>query len=440
VIRWALALLALLTGVAIAGPPRGYKCGDGKKLAGKGCECPTGKVDARDKTNFAICIPEPAPTTCLAARAGQEVIKIDTSPDAATIYIGDKSCGIVAYTPWTGKLAAGPVTIILERTSFEPVTKTVTVSPRATQELYVPLVRTNIGTLDVRGDADRNVVGATIVLDGKPMGVVPLVVKVAGGRHQLDIKKDGFDVFTQWLEVSDSQVIAVLPVLKQTATKLGKLIVDADVADVEVFVDEVKRSGALPLVIAVNEGAHVVEVRKAGATTWRQTVFVRASDQTLVRAELLKTIKRETLATIKVTAKVTGKSAGSAAPVDLGEVFVDGTSIGKAPLELELAPGEHWLVVKLAGYKSYEQKLQLEIGKTVAIAATLAPVAQLQINSTPAGSTVFIDKTRVGTTPVSIELELGPHLVWIDRTGYQRYEERVTLTGPAKSISATLKQ
>ncbi len=428
----ALLLLLGIAGIAIAGPPRGYKCGEGKRLAGKGCVCPAGQVDARDKQRIAICIPEPAPTSCLATRKGNEVIKISSSPDGASIYIGARSCGVVGSTPWTGKLAAGPVTIIVERTSFEPVTRTVSLTPRATQELFVPLVRTNVGTLDIRGDADSQVAGAASLVDGTQVGVVPVVVKVPGGRHQVEIKRDGFDVFSQWVEVQDSQTIAILPVLKPSAPRDGKLIVEVDVpagADLEVLVDEVKRTGPMPLVLVLREGAHTVEVRKPGATPWRQTVVVTASKQTLVRAELAKSMAKSTVGTLHIVATVPG-----------AEAFVDGVTVGVVPQQRELAHGEHWIQVKLAGHKSYEQKVQLEAGQAMTITANLKPTAALRIESTPPGAAVFVDRMRVGSTPLTVELELGEHAVLIERTGYQRYETHVTLAATAKTLSVVLKR
>jgi hypothetical protein len=424
-----LLLVILPLGLANAGAPRGYNCGTGKKLPRKGCECPAGMVDARDKKQVAICIPEAAPTTCLAARPGNEVLKIDSTPDGATIYVGDKACGSVGVTPWTGKLAAGPVNVIVERTSFEPVARTVTLTPSARQELFLPLVRTNIGSLDVRGDADPNVIGAKLVVDGKELGIVPIAVKVPGGRHQLEIKRDGFDVFSQWVDVQDSQTIAILPVLKPAAVRRGRILVDADVTEGDVYLDEVKQSRPTPLVINdVTEGAHVIEVRKVGATSWRQTVTVEVGRQTLVRAELARTMKSDRdHATLVVTATVPN-----------AEVLVDGTPVGKVPLQQVASPGEHWIVVKLAGHKSFEQKLRLDPGQTFTVTANLKPTATLRIVSTPVGAAVFVDRVRVGLTPVSVELELGEHAVLLDRAGYQRYESHVTLTGVPQAISVVL--
>jgi outer membrane protein OmpA-like peptidoglycan-associated protein len=63
------------TGVALADPPNGYRCGDGKPSPGKGCTCPAGFVDKRDGENNAICAPgehapHESPCAKLATRFG----------------------------------------------------------------------------------------------------------------------------------------------------------------------------------------------------------------------------------------------------------------------------------------------------------------------------------------------------------------------------------
>jgi len=175
-------------------------------------------------------------------------------------------------------------------------------------------------------------------------------------------------------------------------------------------------------------GTYHVEVRKLGATTWKQTVEVTKA-QTLVRATLVASVAKPTAGIVKVTSAVPG-----------GEVFLDGNAIGKVPLEQPLPPGDYWLVVKLPGHKRFEQKLHLELGQTIAVVADLRPAAELRVLSTPAGSTVFVDGIRVGATPLVIDLELGDHVIYIERSGFQRHDERVKLIGPTVTVSATLKR
>jgi hypothetical protein len=143
-------------------------------------------------------------------RARGGTLRIDSSPSGATVYLGDRSCGVVGVTPWTGKLVPGPVNVMLERPSYEPATRELTVTRKRYQSAVVPLVRTNAGLIDVRADADPGVTGATVTIDGQPGGTAPIVLKATGGRHQLEIKQAGFETFAQAIEVVDSQTVVVI--------------------------------------------------------------------------------------------------------------------------------------------------------------------------------------------------------------------------------------
>ena len=51
--------------------------------------------------------------SCPAQKTGKYTVKIDSAPQGATVYIGDKACGPVGNTPWTGKLNKGDVAVTL---------------------------------------------------------------------------------------------------------------------------------------------------------------------------------------------------------------------------------------------------------------------------------------------------------------------------------------
>jgi len=66
----ALALITMIVAAAVvaveprarAGPPSGYRCGEGgTPVAGKGCQCAKDKVAARDADDNAICVRAPGP-------------------------------------------------------------------------------------------------------------------------------------------------------------------------------------------------------------------------------------------------------------------------------------------------------------------------------------------------------------------------------------------
>lgn len=434
-------------------------------------------------------------------KTGRYKVKIDSAPQGATVYIGDKSCGPVGNTPWTGKLNSGEYTVIIETPGYEPTSKRFKVARlRKQQELFVPLTRQP--QLEIRADADRNLIGATVTIDGVPQGAIqgPLVMKLTPGRHLVEIKKEGFETLTQWVDLAATPTLTLTPTLKENAKpKFGVIVVEADVQDAEVYIDGNKHPDNTPSVINnVIEGVHVIEVKKAPGPPWRQTVTVTANQQTKVRAELapllhggvgvirvlsdapgarasidgidmgpvpvdIKDVKAgEHIVQVKAEGfqpgekKVMVTAGGSqivkfdlnAGDKDMGtlkvvatipeaEVIIDGAVVGKAPQEKKLAAGEHPVMVRLPGYKPYEQKVRIEAGKTITVTADLKGVGRLRVLSTPPGATVLVnglpatDAEGRDKTPMDLEVETGKTIVRIEAPGYLPYEETVTIQGGA---------
>ena len=436
-----------------------------------------------------------APANCAGIQPGKYPVQIDSAPQGAAIYVGSKDCPAVGVTPWSGKLNNGNLTIIVEAPGYEPASKPfAVVRSRKVQQLFVPLVKKqDPPKIDVRADADKNMFGAQVFLDGQPVGVVPMVVTTTAGRHLLEIKKDGFEPLSQWLDTQMNQVQTLAPTIKEIAKpKYGTVVVDADVADAEVYIDGNKHPDNTPAVIAnVIEGVHVIEVRKAPSLPWKQTVQVTANQQTKVRAELaatmnggvgvvrvlsdapgarafidgndmgpvpvdIKDVKAgDHIVQVKAPTFQTGEkhaqvAAGSSqimkfdlnpeAPTDQGTlkvvspvpdaaVFIDGAAVGKTPQEKKLSAGEHFVVVKLDGYKPFEQKVRLEAAQAVTVSAELKAVGRLRILSTPARATVLVNGVPAGQTPLDAEVETGETVVRLELPGFQAFEQTVNIEG-----------
>ncbi len=439
---------------------------------------------------------------CPAQKTGRYAVKIDSAPQGATIYVGDKACGAIGATPWTGKLINGNHPVTIELAGYEPVTRVFKVAKvRKTQELYLPLVKkAEPPKIEVRADADKNMFGATVSLDGQAQGPVPITVTTAAGRHLLEIRKDGFEPYSQWVEAKADQVVTIAPVLKEIAKpKYGTVIVEADVQDAEVYIDGNKHPDNTPAVINnVIEGIHVVEVRKPPGLPWKQTITVTASQQTKVRAELaammaggvgvvrvlsdaqgarayidgtdmgpvpvdIKDIKAgEHIIQVKAPGfqggekKVAVTAGGSqivkfdlnpeaagdqgvlkvVSTVPEADVFIDGAAVGKVPQEKKLSAGEHPVVVRLPGYKQFEQKVRIEPGQSVTVQADLKAVGRLRILSTPSNASVLINglpardpEGNEQKTPVDIEVEVGETVVRIESAGFQAFEQNLTIEG-----------
>jgi hypothetical protein len=429
-------------------------------------------------------------------KRGKYAVKIDSAPQGAAIYISSKSCPPLGVTPWEGKLNQGDYTIVLEAPDYEPASKPFRVGRlRKTQELFVPLIKKpDPPKIDVRADADKNVFGATVSLDGQPQGQAPMVLITTAGRHQVVIQKVGFEDYSAWLAVKDNQVQTFAPTLKEIAKpRYGTVLVDADVADVEVYIDSNKHPDNTPAVISnVIEGVHVIELRKAGQSLGKQTIEVKASEQKKVRFDVgaglnagvgvirvlsdaqgarafidgtdmgpvpvdIKDIKAgEHIVQVKAQGfqpserHVTVTAGGSQivkfdlntdAPSDQGMltvhsnmpkamVSIDGADVGAAPQEKKrVAPGVHSVLVRLDGYKQFEQKVQVDAGQTTTVQADLKAVGRLRVLSTPPHATVMINGLAVGPTPLDTEVEVGETVVRIEQAGFQSFEQTLTIQG-----------
>jgi PEGA domain len=436
-----------------------------------------------------------AQANCPGNKPGRYAVKIDSAPQGAAIFINDKNCPTIGNTPWTGKLNNGDYTVIIEAPGYDTATRPLKVAKvRKAQELYVPMVKKlDPPKIDVRADADKNLFGATILLDGQPQGQVPMVITTTPGRHLLQIKKDGFEEYSSWIETKDNQVQTLAPTIKEIAKpKYGTVVVDADVADAEVYVDGNKHPDNTPAVISnVVEGFHVIEVRKAPGLPWKQTVEIKANQQTKVRAGLAATMAGG-VGVVRVLSDAEGARAFidgtdmGPVPVDIKDVkagdhivqvkapgfqtserqvtvtaggshivkfdlntevlsdqgllkvvstvpealvFIDGAALGPVPQEKRVSAGEHPVVVRLEGYKQFEQKVMVEAGKSVTVQADLKAVGRLRILSTPAGSSVLINGLVAGKTPLDTEVEVGDTVVRIEQPGFQPFEQTLTIQG-----------
>jgi len=436
-----------------------------------------------------------AQAKCPGNKPGRFAVKIDSAPPGAAIYINDKACPTIGVTPWEGKLNNGDYTVIIEAPGYDLATRPFRVAKvRKAQELFVPLVKKlDPPKIDVRADADKNMFGATVLLDGQPQGPAPMVLTTTAGRHLVQVKKEGFEDYSAWLETKDNQVQTFAPTIKEIAKpKYGVVVVEADIPDAEVYIDGNKHPDNTPAIINnVIEGLHVIEVRKPPGLPWKQTIEVKASQQTKVRADLAAT-QNGGVGVVRVLSDAQGARAFidgtdmGPVPVDIRDVkagdhivqakapgfqpserhvtvtaggsqvvkfdlntegladqgllkvvssapealvFIDGAAIGKVPQEKRLSQGEHPIVVRLEGFKPFEQKVRIEAGQTLTVQADLKAVGRLRILSTPAAATVMINGLPAGKTPVDTEVEVGANVVRIEQPGFQAFEQTVTIEG-----------
>jgi len=112
------------------------------------------------------------------------------------------------------------------------------------------------------------------------------------------------------------------------------------------------------------------------------------------------------------------------------EVIVDGKPVGVAPLDvLELAPGEHRIVVRAPRHRERVGEVTIE-GRGVEQTLELSPRplwASIRLASEPGGATVLVDGEALGTTPLTAELDVGTRRLELRLAGYKPHRLQLTV-------------
>jgi formylglycine-generating enzyme required for sulfatase activity len=117
--------------------------------------------------------------------------------------------------------------------------------------------------------------------------------------------------------------------------------------------------------------------------------------------------------------------------VTAAEVFVDGEAVGVTPLtKLELAAGEHTLIVRKDRYESVETTVVMEGRSTSqALSLELLPAwATVTLSTTPPGATVTVDGVDVGQTPLATEILAGEHEVLVKLAAHKAWTDSIDVT------------
>jgi PEGA domain len=422
-------------------------------------------------------------------------VKIDSAPQQAAVYVDSKDYGIEGYTPVTIKLPKGTYTIILELPGFQTVQKPIVVE-KSQAFVFTMERQARPAVLDVRAPASNDgALGGQLFVDGAPVGTVPGRVEVAAGHHLIEVKKPGFKDWRDSADVNEGDQRTMV-VDMQAEIKKGSILVTTDVAGADVFVDGVRKDAAPALISDLPEGPHVVEVRKDGAPPWKQSVNVVAGQQTKVNAAMaaamvgsLRVVSSTSGAEVIVdgepkgpaNAEITGLRPGQhivevrakgfqsqavevqvaageqriakidlqpgaaatahlrvVTPIPDAEVFVDGASMGKAPLDRsDLAPGKHFVVVRKQGYAEWKREVDLDTTSAVTLSAELSASGTLKVLSNVGGANVFLDGSPVGKTPLTLDsVAAGDHLLEVKAEGYIDAKQSVHIDGGEQKILA----
>jgi hypothetical protein len=211
------------------------------------------------------------------------------------------------------------------------------------------------------------------------------------------------------------------------ADSIADLRVIATEADVEVFVDG-EDKGHAPLEIKdMRPGSHVIEGRKPRFKPQQQAIKIAGGEQAVIQLKMELSPEDRPKAALRVQSAVPD-----------AEVFLDGSSLGKAPVERrDLDPGKHFVVVRKDGFADYKREVVLVENQPLVFAAELKAAGVLRFLSTPRGASVLIDGEPIGATPAQRpEVSAGDHIVEFKMAGYFDSKQTIKVEGGKERVVA----
>ncbi len=119
------------------------------------------------------------------------------------------------------------------------------------------------------------------------------------------------------------------------------------------------------------------------------------------------------------------------------EIYVDGVYKGDTPpeLSLKLNAGAHKIECRHPRYEDYIEVLKIVNGELSRRNVTLRTLKGIVSLATQEGAELYIDGKLVGVTPIRkpIELDSGPHMVTLKKTGFFTWSSEVTIE-PKKTL------
>ncbi|MEM9067326.1 MAG: PEGA domain-containing protein [Myxococcota bacterium] len=363
------------------------------------------------------------------AQRGTIPVNIESTPPGATVFVDQEAdANRIGVTPMRNvRVPRGNHTLIFKLANHE--TTQLAVYFRRRRETFRATLNA-LSVIDIQGGNAAST-GAAIRIDGQPVGNVPHRQTVQPGRHLVQVGREGYVTFNQWVDVAGAQVLTLPVILEAQAPSTGSLLVAGDVSGAAIYVDGTPRGSTPTVIEGLTEGEHTIEVRAndPALQPFRQTIRIIAGE-------------RMTLNPTLRPAPAAGGSLRVISNVRGAIISVDGEVIGEAPATADsIPPGEHIVEARADGYEPAQQPVTIEGGRQRVISITLQAVAQapgrIVVNADVDGATVLVDGEERGSPPVVIEgADAGTHAVIVRADGYEEHRETCNV-GPGRNCEVT---
>ena len=412
-------------------------------------------------------VPTPPPTREPTAEpttpAGPEVgwVSITSTPSAASVELDGTNMGV---TPVVGREVGAGIshTVRISMEGYEPYSTRITVgageqsavdatlnpvpTPEPTKEPTVTPTREQpIGGGKGWVQVSANVNGATVSFDDHSAGCTIVSgscdteVAVTGTPYRtFTVRMPGYDIYTGQVSGWPAQGETVhLYATLNPAPSYGSVLVSSYPTGAVVYLDGRTWQYTPATFTSVSANSdHTVQVSLAGYQTYTTTVYVPAGGSTPVSVTLSRTPQQS--GSLDISSNPKG-----------ADIYIDGSYRGSSPAVVPgLAPGTHTVRLQKAGYDEFIRSVTIYAGQRTPLTANFVPapptVGSIEVGSSPAGASLYLDGHYMGLTPTGDTFDLtsvrpGLHTVQLTLDDYQTYTRTVQVnSGGIVTINAGL--
>jgi hypothetical protein len=282
--------------------------------------------------------------------------------------------------------------------------------------------------------------GADVVFDGHFVGETPATVTISGIgvlEHTVSISMPGYATWTRTYPQNPTggQIVYISATLTPQ-TNFGSIVVTSSPTGALATIDGGKGQITPWTYTGLQSGPHIVQVFLSGYTSYSETVEVPPGGTARVNAVLT---PLQNVGSIQVIS-----SPGGA------DLYIDGVYRGVTATTVgNLIAGDHNMRLRLSGYRDYTETVTVTSGRVTVVKPTLVQNTQpetgdIQVSSSPAGASIYLDNTFQGITQSTGHIELtgiapGPHQLVLTLDNYQDYSSSVqVMAGQVTVIAASL--
>ncbi len=306
----------------------------------------------------------------------RSLVNITSNPMGAKIFLNSTYLGetpIVNYN-----VSPGIYTLRAYLNGFIPYVATINLKPGSDNNISIAL-KSETGVLRVKSIPP----GANVYINGNYSGRTPLDLILPVGNYTITISKSNYMAYTSSISIKGNNTTLIEAQLKPG---WGTLKINSTVNGLKVFIDS-KYIGDTPVNdYNLSPGLHEISILFENISIYSTNKTIIPGETTIVQLK-----DKDIYGTLKIISNVNNSV-----------VYIDGTPKGRVPIyNLKVLPGEHLIVVKATGFKSFVKRITVRPKDSKEVMASLIPLTLPNTSTVPVYSTSRLDEVVTTKLPPS---------------------------------------